>query len=148
MFNSPLHTVMLLLVQDNQIARLIAALIFSAIAAGIYYRYFKKQNREEPKNACHTCFMLIGVFLLCMPVVHPWYICWIVPFLAIFPNRGWIFLSGAVFGSYWVLRGYAATGLWLESSAVLCSQYIPFFSLLVFDYCRHKHQRIQSCTAP
>ncbi|MBN2108937.1 MAG: DUF2029 domain-containing protein [Deltaproteobacteria bacterium] len=147
MFNSPLHTVMLLLVKDNQIARLIAAIIFTAIAAGIYYRYFKKQNREEPKNACHTCFMLIGAFLLCMPVVHPWYLCWIVPFLAIFPSRAWIFLSGAVFGSYWILREYSATGLWLESPAVLCSQYIPFFSLLLYDWRSQFCARRKSCAA-
>ncbi len=103
MFNSPLHTLLLQLVKNNQIARLIAAVIFIAIATGIYYGYFKNQNREEPETAYHICFMLLGAFLLCTPVVHPWYICWMIPFLAIAPNRAWLFLSGAVFGSYWVL---------------------------------------------
>ena len=44
MFNSPLHTLLLLLVQNNQLARLIAAVIFITIASGIYYGYFKNPN--------------------------------------------------------------------------------------------------------
>jgi hypothetical protein len=148
MFNSPLHTTLLLLVENNQSARLIAALIFSAIAAGIYYSYFRNQNHEESGTALHSCFMLLGAFLLCTPVLHPWYICWMIPFLALFPNRAWIFLSGAVFGSYWVLREYAATGLWVESPVVLCSQYLPFFSLLLYDWgCRFR-TRSKPCAVP
>ena len=92
--------------------------------------------------------MLLGAFLLCTPVVHPWYVCWMIPFLAIAPNRAWFFLSGAVFVSYWVLREYAATGLWVESPAVLCVQYIPFFALLLFDCCRHMYQRKKPCAVP
>ena len=89
--------------------------------------------------------MLLGAFLLCTPVVHPWYVCWIVPFLVITPNRAWLYLSGAVFGSYWVLREYAATGLWLESPAVLYAQYIPFFSLLLYDWFPKIRQRRKPC---
>lgn len=147
MFNSPLHSVLLPLMKNNQQARIIAMAIFCAIAAGIYYFFFKRYAHEEPAHRYHVCFMLLGAFLLCMPVVHPWYICWIVPFLSIFPNRAWILLSGGVFGSYWVLREYAATGLWLESPAVLCSQYIPFFLLLVLDCRRHRHPRNKPCAA-
>ncbi len=56
MFNSPLHTTLLLLVENNQSARLIAAVIFTAIATGIYYSYFKNQNREEPGNCLAYLF--------------------------------------------------------------------------------------------
>ena len=148
MFNSALHTLLLQLVQDNQIARSIAALIFGTIAAGIYYCFFKRQDLEEPEYIYRVCFLLLGAFLICLPVLHPWYVCWIVPFLAIVPNRAWLFLSGAVFGSYWVLREYAAAGRWLESPMVLYGQYIPFFTLLLYDWCSKIRKRRKPCAVP
>jgi len=148
MFNSALHTLLLKVVQDNQLARRIAAFIFIAIASCIYYRFFKQLDREEPISTHHACFQLLGAFLLCMPVVHPWYVCWIVPFLAISPNRAWLFLSGAVFWSYWILRGFAATGQWLESPLVLYLQYIPFFMLLLYDWLSRIRKRNKPCAVP
>ena len=145
MFNSALHTLLLQVVQDNQLARRIAAFIFIAIAAGIYYSIFKRQDLEDSISTHHACFLLLGAFLLCTPVVHPWYVCWIVPFLTIAPNRAWLLLSGAVFGSYWILRGFAATGQWLESPVVLCLQYIPFFTLLLYDWLSPIRKRKKPC---
>ena len=148
MFNSAIHTLLLQLVQNNQIARRIAALIFISIAAGIYYCFFKGQNNGKPESIYHAGFMLLGAFLLCTPVLHPWYVCWIVPFLVIAHNRAWLFLSGAVFGSYWVLRGFASAGQWLESPTVLCLQYIPFFALLLYDWRRQIRKKRKQCSEP
>ena len=95
--------------------------------------YIRKNSDERGQALYRVVFTGLGSFLLFTPVVHPWYVCWIVPLLVIIPNRAWIFFSGAVFLSYLVLRGYVATGVWVEDPLVKLAQYLPFYGLLLYD---------------
>ena len=100
--------------------------------AGLCGIYRKIAREERGKALYYVTCMDCGSFLLLTPVVHPWYVCWIVPLLVIVPNRAWIFFSGAVF-SYLVLRGYVTTGVWVEDPLVKLAQYLPFYGLLLYD---------------
>jgi hypothetical protein len=59
---------------------------------------------------------VLGTFFLLSPTVQPWYLLWILPLLCMARRPGWMTWSMTVFLSYWVLDGYARTGLWQESS--------------------------------
>ena len=87
----------------------------------------------DKKSIYFIGFIVLGLLLLVTPVLHPWYVCWIVPFLVIYPNRAWILLTGSVFLSYWVLKGYVASGVWEENLLVVTLEYVPFYGLLLFD---------------
>jgi len=141
MFNGSLYNLLLLLVPDNQLARRIAAALFCLAAAGAYYQFFKKDRTAQPEHIFHQCLCVLGLFLLFTPVVHPWYVCWLVPLAAIAPNRACLLFSGLVFASYWVLREFAASGQWQESPAVLLIEYAPCYSLLLFDFVLSKKKR-------
>ena len=67
------------------------------------------------------------------PVVHPWYVCWLVPFAAVRPSRAALLLSGTVFLSYLVLRRYAVEGIWHEHPAVQFAVYLPVYFVLVTE---------------
>ena len=86
--------------------------------------------RGEPFRAA---FFLAGFFVILSPTVHPWYVVWVIPFLCLHPRASWIYLSGAVALSYWVLHGYALTGEWVESPWVRIVEYVPFYLLLLLE---------------
>ena len=78
-----------------------------------------------------SLFVIMGAWLLLMPVLHPWYLMWILPFLPLFPRPSWILFSGLAFLAYEVLIGYSRDGTWQEQTWVKWAQYGPFYFLLL-----------------
>ncbi|MCC7265631.1 MAG: hypothetical protein IT369_24245 [Candidatus Latescibacteria bacterium] len=76
-------------------------------------------------------FTILGAYLLLTPTLHPWYLMWVLPFLALFPAPAWLYLSGAIFLAYDVLSGYSNTGIWEERPWVLWAEFLPFYLLLL-----------------
>ena len=85
--------------------------------------------------------ILFGWFFLLSPTVQPWYLCWLLPFLVVTPNRAWLLLTGLVGLSYWTLAGYTESGVWQESPWVLWLEYVPFYALLILDAVRSRLAR-------
>jgi alpha-1,6-mannosyltransferase len=48
----------------------------------------------------HRIVVLIGGFILLSPNIFPWYVLWLVPFLAIRPSAAWIAFTGTVVLGY------------------------------------------------
>lgn len=80
-----------------------------------------------------TAFWVVGSVLVFAPTVHPWYLLWIVPLLALRPNRAWLYLTGSVFLAYYGLGLYRATGAWPEPWPLKLVIYGPFYVLLLLD---------------
>lgn len=133
LFNGSLYNLIFLLIPDNQDARRVAAVLFCLCAAAWWYRLRDANERSGPDAVFRQCQFLLGLALAFTPVLHPWYMCWMVPILAIAPCRAWLLFSGLVFSAYWVLRDFEAAGLWRESPAVLLFEYLPLYGLLLFD---------------
>ena len=76
-------------------------------------------------------FVVLSVFLLLSPTLHPWYLLWILPFLPFFPNPAWLCFSGLAVFSYEVLGRYLHLGVWEEQAWVRWVQFAPFYLLLV-----------------
>ncbi|NKB70696.1 MAG: hypothetical protein GKR89_26800 [Candidatus Latescibacteria bacterium] len=94
-----------------------------------------------------AAFAVLGTYLLLSPVLYPWYLLWILPFLSFFPRPSWMLFSGLVFLAYAVLIAYSRNGLWLEPAWVKWAQYLPFFSLAVLENIRRVQRRGRSDTA-
>ena len=88
-------------------------------------------RRLHPQRAS---FLILGTVLLFAPNVFPWYLTWILPLLAIYPNPAWLLLTVSVFLSYHVLIPYRTLGLWREETLYTLVEYVPFYSLLVGGY--------------
>jgi len=84
--------------------------------------------------------ILLGIYILFSPTVHPWYLCWLVPLLVVKPDRAWLLLTGLIVLSYWVLIDYSKTGVWHESIWIKYIEYLPFYTLLIYDFARNKFQ--------
>jgi hypothetical protein len=66
---------------------------------------------------------VVGAFLLLSPTIQPWYLLWMLPFLCLVRQPGWVAWSTTIFLAYWVLDGFARTGLWQEASWVKWVEY-------------------------
>ena len=88
-----------------------------------------------------AAFAILGSYLLLSPVLYPWYLLWILPFLSLFPRPSWMLFSGLVFLAYAVLIDYSRNGLWLEPAWVKWAEYLPFFSLAALEGIRRVWHR-------
>jgi hypothetical protein len=78
-----------------------------------------------------AAYLLIGVILVGAANCFPWYLTWILPLLAVFPNTAWLLLTATSVLAYQVLIGYQALGVWQDSDLMRALEYLPFYALLV-----------------
>jgi hypothetical protein len=85
------------------------------------------------KDPARYAYRVVACVLLLSPTVYPWYLVWIVPFLCLFPSRGWLAFTGLVALSYVVWPVFEASGAWIVPNWVLVLEYLPVYGLLVWD---------------
>ncbi len=76
----------------------------------------------------------MGLCLLLSPVVHPWYVCWMLAFLAIEGQAAWLVLSVTVIFARQVYIGYEQTGVWQEAWWSTLAVWIPFYLALFVSW--------------
>ena len=123
-FNSASFTALNWLIGDG--ARTRSALLAALVAWSLYHAV-----REH--DPVRYAYLVIGFALLFSPTLHPWYVCWIVPFLSIYPNRAWIAFTGLVPLSYWVWVNAQDGGAWTLRPEWLVVEYAPFYALLLWE---------------
>lgn len=86
-------------------------------------------RRMEPLRAA---LVILGTVLVFSPNVFPWYVLWILPLLAFYPEPAWLYFSTGVFLAYQVLIPYQILGQWFYPSRLLqWLEYAPLFALLL-----------------
>ncbi|MDE0895862.1 MAG: hypothetical protein OSB10_04695 [Planctomycetota bacterium] len=93
------------------------------------------REREEPIRATG---LALAAFLIISPSLHPWYLSWIIPFLAFSKGRAWMFLVIASPLLYWPLTGWQLEGQWVEPAWLWPAVALPFFGLLILDLLRER----------
>ncbi len=80
--------------------------------------------------ACVRCmpplraaFWILGVLLLVLPQVQPWFLLWLLPLLVFFPEPAWLYFSVAVVWAYLIGRSPPWTAL----------EYAPLYLLLAWQ---------------
>jgi rSAM/selenodomain-associated transferase 2 len=83
-----------------------------------------------------SAYLAIGVALLCLPTLHPWYLIMIAPFLVFYPSAAWIYLQAAAALTFPVLAVEQATGIFQEIHWIKLIEYGSFFGLLFYGLFR------------
>ncbi len=96
LFNAPLYSLLSLWLPISTIKALLLALF--ALTAATYFFYIVHKKQILPIRADR----LFGLFFLCIPVLNPWYLAWLLPFAAIYPSR-WAWAA-----SFCLLLSYAS----------------------------------------
>lgn len=74
-----------------------------------------------------SSYLTVSAILLLTATVHPWYLLWVAPFLAIYASPAWLYLSLSVALAYH--SAYLATPgqPWEDVTWVKLLEYVPFF---------------------
>jgi hypothetical protein len=98
------------------VARLVTVLLFAAF---YFWMLMKVRKTESADDLAGLLFLIMGVFFFLQPTQNPWYWLWAMPLACFAKNRGWLFVSMALFVYY--LR------FWFEEVA-------QSYSFMGFDY--------------
>jgi len=116
------------------VSKVIMLLVFVCLLTCLAYRYSRSLQQEENDLLLWKySFWLTGAFLLLSPIVHPWYLIWVLPFLCFFRSAGWILLTGTVILARSVYIGFEATGVWKEIWWIRLCEYAPFYMLMFYE---------------
>lgn len=85
------------------------------------------------RDVMRYLFFAIGVTLVFLPTVYPWYVCWIVPFLCFYRSRAWLLFTGLVVAAYAVWIPFLNGGAWELGWSTLLIEYVPFYALLMVE---------------
>ncbi len=91
----------------------------------IFGLWQSRASAQDDLSRLKAFFIIIGSLLVFSPTVDPWYFIWIIPFICIFPNMGWLVLSGSsvmAYCYYWQNRDF----WWIRTV-----EYAPFYILLI-----------------
>jgi len=101
------------------------ALALALLAVGL--RGTRTQDRSLHATIAEV-LLLFGTFVTFAQTVHPWYVLWVLPFLAIRPSACWLYLSGAIAISYVKYTDeHLRMPLW---AGIL--EYLPFYLLALW----------------
>ncbi len=107
-------------------------LVFTAIFAALLLASaaITLMNHKDTGSALKFAYILSSLqIVLSAASLHPWYVIWIVPFLALFPSPAWLYFSFAVSLSYFA---YSSPGGALPEW-VRHMEFMPFFVLLAAE---------------
>ena len=88
-----------------------------------------RKDAVRPSDVLRRIWVIGTALILLTLTFHPWYLLWLLPFLAIEPRAAWIYLSGAVALSYLF---YLVVPL-PARVAIGAIEYLPFLILLVWQ---------------
>ena len=98
------------------------------VAAAMVYCLVRK---VPPARAS---FLILGTVLLFGPNISSWYLTWMLPLLAIYPNPALLLWTVTVFLYYHVLIPYQTLGLWQEQTVFKLLEYVPVYALLLGSF--------------
>lgn len=121
--NASLFWLLVWITGHGSIARLLAL----ALAAG-FALWWARREADPVRYVAGV----LGAAALLSPVLHPWYVVWLVPCFCFWRVPALIALSGTVALMYTVWPGYLAGGRWTIPLAVHILEYVPVFVLLLW----------------
>jgi len=126
-FNSPVYYGALFLGVPKWIVRiiLVSVTVFVVITTTV-------TSKPETDRSC-LCGWIVALWLVCSPVIHPWYIVSLLVFVPLLTSLSWLYLSWSVFLAYSVLPDYRRYGVWAESTLTLMMIWVPCFLLAAYD---------------
>jgi alpha-1,6-mannosyltransferase len=95
-----------------------------------------RRDEESLDAAVGELLLACGVFVTFAQTVHPWYLLWILPLLALRPEGCWIYLSGAIALSYVM---YAKDDFRMPTWVVVL-EYLPFYLLALWAILSRKRR--------
>lgn len=122
-------------------ARLVCAVAWCAVTA--FALWITRRDRDELRATSIS----IAAFLALTPVVHPWYLTWMAPFVALRRDAEWIWLLAVAPLLYAPLESWRSDGVWREPAWTWPALALPFFALLAARIVRGRSRGVDPAPA-
>jgi hypothetical protein len=99
--------------------------------AWLGFAVFRMRRDRDP---VHGCAALLGAWLVLSPTLHPWYLCWMLPFLAFRPSSAWTWLLVAAPLLDAPYPAWIREGVWREPLWLWPVLFLPFFVLWIREH--------------
>jgi hypothetical protein len=120
-FNAPLFTLLASTGLNLEIVRMTGTLAFGFSALALLFARWRGMHLID------ASLWMLGSLLVCSPIVHFWYLTWLLPLAAIRPSFAWTTLSitmGGYFIAWWT---QAHLGWWGFGHSVAAFIWLPWF---------------------
>jgi len=129
-FNGFVFNIVNYFINNNQTARIVCGLMLFIFLLPIFF------NKMDLIKKFYYSILLLMIF---SPVVHPWYIAWLVIFLPItFQLSGIIYAALSSLTVFTVLN-YQLNAVWEEYPLVLILEYLPLAVILYYELKKNKY---------
>lgn len=120
-FNSSFFMLFLEFTGNNQTARYICGVLL----IGVMLLILKSKRQVYEKF-----FLSFMALFLLSPVVHPWYLAWLVLLLPLTPARSGIFYASTASLCFFTVYQYQTAGIWQDYPIILLLEYLPVIYFL------------------
>jgi alpha-1,6-mannosyltransferase len=135
LFNGAFFELVRSFTQDNQHARLICG---AALGVSLVLLQFTRHD------LLRKAALSVSLLLLFSPVVHPWYVTWLVVLLPVVPLRSGMVYAASVSLAIITLVEYRLTGAWEQHPIILVLEYAPVVALFLPEVAGKLRVRIQN----
>jgi alpha-1,6-mannosyltransferase len=116
----------------------------------LYVAYFslllvavmKSMREDSAVELMKICFLLSGTLLLLNRAFFPWYMIWMIPFLAFYSSASWLLLTGTIFLGYLNYNSFPPPPYQAldPQTAMLVSlvEYVPFYALFGYELLKRR----------
>lgn len=123
-FNGIIFDILDSFIRDNQITRLIcAALLLISYLPVILSK----------KDFLVKIYLSLFLLFIFSPVVHPWYLSWLVILLPFIPRWSGIAFTSLISLTVFTVINYQLYGVWKEYNLVLLFEYVPVLFLFLYE---------------
>jgi len=136
-FNGGLYETLRLVGLSDSLGRTIGMLLF--VGVGLFFGWRTLRGKE--RDLLSLSFVILSMLIVCSPVVHFWYLSWILPLMALRPALSWIVLC--VTSSFYFLawENLEMSGEWGYHRAWVVLTWLPFFVIALWEY-RYLFKRV------
>ncbi len=123
-FNGIIFDILDSFIHNNQTTRIICGILLTAAYLQVIF---------SKKKLVDKIYLSIFLLLIFSPIVHPWYVCWLVILLPFITRWSGILFAGLISLTSFTVLHYQLHGTWQEYTWVLVLEYIPVLSLFLYE---------------
>jgi hypothetical protein len=93
-------------------------------------------------STLRSCYLILTLYLLLSPMVHPWYLAWVLSLVPLLRGYAWVAFSGLIGFSYLLIVKTPQTTFWQENPLITLVQYLPFYIILLWEEVLKRRSKI------
>lgn len=125
-FNGPVYSIVEWLLESSKLATMVVALLY--VVCWLMAFWLTLKNR-----VWSALLLALGGLLILSPIVHFWYLTWVLPLIVVRPRLSWISLSITFSLYFLVWHMQAGTGVWTLPLWAKWMFWVPFMIFLLAE---------------